>query len=124
MLKHNDSRLLLSEHTPGPWTYEPEDYSIDRVRSRNGLVAEVVGDSAEAQANAKLIALAPDLIEGCKSLLDAIHLDETYRSHWDSKGNRMFRAAIGLINNLILSLDDAGNAIDFYRRALDKAKKE
>lgn len=42
--------------TPGPWTFEPEDYSINRVRSAFGLIAEVVGDSAEAELNAVLIA--------------------------------------------------------------------
>lgn len=61
----------MIEHTPGPWTAcDNNGYSIWRVtspkyraESASRTVAEVVGDSAETEANAHLIAAAPEMYE-------------------------------------------------------------
>lgn len=54
----------MSKHTPGPWTAcNNNGYSIWRITSVSRTVAEVVGDSAETEANAHLIAVAPEMLE-------------------------------------------------------------
>lgn len=61
----------MSNHTPGPWTAcDNNGYSIWRItspqyraNSASRTVAEVVGDSAETEANARLIAFAPEMFE-------------------------------------------------------------
>lgn len=76
----------MNKHTPGPWVYSP-DYRYDRDRTTGSEVVELVGyDVASeqspvigcegieawfpnAEANARLIAAAPDLLE---ALLEAI----------------------------------------------------
>jgi hypothetical protein len=55
-------------HTPGPWIHETED-AWGTVWA-DKPVARVIGDSAEAEANARLIASAPDLLEALKGLLE------------------------------------------------------
>lgn len=56
------------KHTPGPWTAcNNNGYSIWRVTHRassaSRTIAEVVGDSAETETNARLIAAAPEMYE-------------------------------------------------------------
>ena len=61
----------MSEHTPGPWTAcDNNGYSIWRItapkyraESASRTIAEVVGDSAETENNARLIAAAPEMFE-------------------------------------------------------------
>ena len=61
----------MSEHTLGPWFADDNNgYSIWRItaakyraESASRTIAEVVGDSAETMANARLIAVAPDMFE-------------------------------------------------------------
>jgi hypothetical protein len=55
-------------HTPGPWIHETED-AWGTVWA-DKPVARVIGDSAEAEANARLIASAPDLLEALKGIID------------------------------------------------------
>jgi hypothetical protein len=57
------------KHTPGPWTYEEEAYHMDQVFGPKGLIAQVIGDSAETCANAYLISAAPDLLAALKLLI-------------------------------------------------------
>ena len=59
----------MSEHTKGPWRYEPistcgavyhgSDYRME--------VCRVNGRDGEQQANARLIAAAPQLLEACEA---------------------------------------------------------
>jgi len=65
---------VSAAHTEGPW------YPIaGRVRAErsHGVVANLSTDAAASndqfQANARLIAAAPDLLEACKRALDFIH---------------------------------------------------
>lgn len=57
-------------HTPGPWSYGQE--SIDPewwiVTIKGGLIVANVNAHAHQEANARLIAAAPDLRDGCNAL--------------------------------------------------------
>lgn len=60
-------------HTPGPWHVRGFKVWEDLFRSneRRGIVAEIAiswRDSEEAEANARLIAAAPDLLEALEAL--------------------------------------------------------
>ena len=48
---------------PGPYSYEEEDYTGEMVRGTDGqLIAHVIGDSAETQYRAMLIARSVNLV--------------------------------------------------------------
>lgn len=55
----------MSGHTKGPWEADDcEGYSIWRVFAPGRIIlAQVVGDSAETDANARLIAASPTMYE-------------------------------------------------------------
>lgn len=86
----------MSKHTPGPWVAcNNNGYSIWRVtspvyraNSASRTIAEVVGDSAETEANARLITAAPDLLEAaivqqeCGSPSTVILYDEDGCEGW------------------------------------------
>jgi hypothetical protein len=67
----------MSKHTPGPWTIADEwdgtsikagqFYVTHTIQSCGFHETEV--DKAVTQANARLIAAAPDLLEACKAAL-------------------------------------------------------
>lgn len=62
----------MNKHTPGPWL--PSESNIVADKEANE-VAEVYGDNHEQeQANAKLIAAAPELFECLESKL--LHIEE------------------------------------------------
>ena len=60
----------MAEHTPGPWvvgiTIDGLGWPTYRLRDMNDP-----HDKKECQANARLIAAAPDLLEACEALLDS-----------------------------------------------------
>ena len=70
---------MNTNHTPGPWHFMPAtspDEFIVRDRGSSGgfaPIARIKGDKrstmAEAAANARLIAAAPELLEAVKGLL-------------------------------------------------------
>ena len=78
----------MSEHTPGPWTpWNNNGYSIWRItaakcraESASRTIAEVVGDSAETEANARLIAAAPEMFELLRKILSSMNDDTD--PHW------------------------------------------
>lgn len=68
----------MKKHTPGPWkvasTIEGDEYSLNVLGGRyNGLLAQsklsVHFDSEEAEANAKLISAAPELLEALEKCI-------------------------------------------------------
>ena len=91
----------MNKHTPGPWRLEWWEYKGRRepvltVRTDADAVAQVMGlwrdgadDSDERQANARLIAAAPDLLAALESLLN-----ETNAGTWDCLPADLARAAI------------------------------
>lgn len=82
--------MTQSKHTPGPWSYRYwnncsdnnllEGYSI----STDGHLVPMntaEGDVYEAEANARLIAAAPDLLEALLSTRDHIDMNALEVSH-------------------------------------------
>ena len=69
-------------HTPGPWSIQRHDKGDSRrllVVGKSGMVADVDwNDKDENEANARLIAAAPDLLAALKSMLKrAVALDQS-----------------------------------------------
>ena len=70
----------MSDFTPGPWRAEfPDEISVrDDDGGRIAILANLKGrlgmkgrrDTSEVEANARLIAAAPDLLESLKALLE------------------------------------------------------
>ena len=62
----------MAKHTPGPWDYDMGDFSIYQVETSD-VVAELFSDHsrAEQEANARLVAAAPELLEALKM---AVHV--------------------------------------------------
>ena len=61
-----------AKHTPGPWNVSglPDTYRRDCINANGPRpVAEVPRHNPDWQANARLIAAAPDLLEACKFLI-------------------------------------------------------
>ena len=74
----------MTKHTPGPWTTNPrgedgaEVYALASVAwcgiaSTHGASGSQVIRAAEAQANARLIAAAPDLLRGLEAMIGLCH---------------------------------------------------
>lgn len=67
----------MTTHTPGPWFTKREGFSTVYVDARigGGLLQEVAavgpqeGGIQQQDANARLIAAAPELLEACKAAL-------------------------------------------------------
>ncbi len=64
---------MKTQHTPGPWTYrqaydngEPTAFEVDAGRGNVATVATGAGDVDREEANARLIAAAPDLLAALK----------------------------------------------------------
>lgn len=104
MTDHTDNRALverLTGFTPGPWNVGP----IDDTRVEDTLgneVAQIDGDYNQPEtwpvmeANARLIAAAPDLLAALTAALDQIEKAEAMRDVW--KQNSQARAvALNLV---------------------------
>jgi beta-phosphoglucomutase-like phosphatase (HAD superfamily) len=62
----------MSKHTPGPWHYQEKSDAythIVRAGERRFITQLSQDTSGEAEANARLMAAAPELLESAKSLL-------------------------------------------------------
>jgi hypothetical protein len=78
-------------HTPGPW--ETDDYDqYDKhicIRGNGQYLGEMTTDNLgfnEGEANAHLVAAAPDLLEACKAL------DEAVDQHGQANLTKLFAA--------------------------------
>lgn len=69
-------------HTPGPWSYSFE--SVDPewavVSMKGGLVVANVNADHRQEANARLIAAAPDLLAALKALDESGHTQATWQA--------------------------------------------
>lgn len=71
----------MSKHTPGPWSAEllnksqsNEHWRIGNTEAGNDIVAECTdyaSDPGERDANARLIAAAPELLAACQAFVEA-----------------------------------------------------
>ena len=71
-------RVRRHEHTPGPWESRPccyAHYTHKIIHAQKDIAQTIRSFSAkEAEANARLIAAAPDLLEACRAA--STHLDD------------------------------------------------
>ena len=96
-------------HTPGPWTFgegrDNRHYEVDQMGTGGGAwssICEVAANTlgsrevtaAEAEANARLIAAAPDLLAACKRVLLAEEWSYTGDRLSSSERAEILRAAI------------------------------
>lgn len=79
----------MSGHTPGPWEYYPaRNYKGFEIAPKEtgpslarcmafgvNMTIECYNFPGDAEANARLIAAAPELLEACKALVDYIEDD-------------------------------------------------
>ena len=76
---------MTTQHTPGPWTNDPADGALvdARVNGRLVAIAEVFHcDTDESrEANARLIAAAPDLLAALEQVMGCITGDNIERIH-------------------------------------------
>ena len=67
---------MKTQHTPGPWyVYSLSNGSVHVGTAHfwagtHNVIADVMPLRMEKEANARLIAAAPELLEACKSMLD------------------------------------------------------
>ena len=90
----------MSDFTPGPWRAEfPDEISVrDADGGRIAILANLKGrlgmkgrrDTSEVEANARLIAAAPDLLEALKEMVNLVEL----MCPFDGPQQRKARAAI------------------------------
>ena len=72
-------------HTPGPWVIDPCWDILGNTDDGNGMVCQITTDAvprAEAEANARLIAAAPDLLaalQQAEQQLDYGQIDAAHR---------------------------------------------
>ena len=84
--------------TEGPWTLEPETtgainavFKGRRIKQGHMSLAEVFTDIPEGEANARLIAAAPDLLAALERLAGSLE-----RANWDcSEAKIAIRKALG-----------------------------
>jgi hypothetical protein len=97
-------------HTPGPWIVDEDGASIYAKDTHNPdtgdwLICEIeagcnnsgLGNGEEDEANAHLVAAAPDLLEACKQALELLTgtgQDGTLGHHPDNPVPALLRAAI------------------------------
>ena len=67
--------MTISKHTEGPWEVEKDGITVRQKRARDRQKIcrpmEVFMSRLEREANARLIAAAPELLEVCKLLVQA-----------------------------------------------------
>ena len=68
----------MTEHTPGPWSVKPDNRAAVNLGDGVAIVCSQTTNgvipSGEVQANARLIAAAPELLEALRNILDALDL--------------------------------------------------
>ena len=118
----------MSRHTPGPWTVIPDEFpehgnisgiNVYAEGFPGGAVAKVSTGKCsatgshthlpcpgEAEANARLIAAAPDLLEACKRATCV--LDELTGIKWDGPGGKARQAYAEEIKTIEAAIAKAG----------------
>ncbi len=89
------NQTATAQHTPGPWTNDPADGALidARVNGRIVALAEVfhVDTDGVQQANARLIAAAPRMLEIIRSFVEA----PAYSGHRDNDARAILREVEG-----------------------------
>jgi len=74
--------IEMKKYTPGPWQYKPDLCKDDNVFAGDKRIANVFGAAdtwyeTEFEANARLIAAAPELLEALKMVLHHGRIDDS-----------------------------------------------
>ena len=75
----------MNTHTPGPWVNDGLNGSerIDINAESGFYIAEVIGSMTAQEANAHLIAAAPDLLEALETLVKQAEGHKAVGAYWD-----------------------------------------
>lgn len=85
---------MTAQHTPGPWRYDYAPGYCGELLAPNGTtLAEFVTEPSEADA--RLIAAAPELLEALNAMLTHMGMDE---DEWNKVTFDQARAAIAKAN--------------------------
>ena len=92
-------RGIIMKHTPGPWQIKKweEENSADGFvtvitdsRGHGIVTFNQRGENSKVEANARLIAMAPELLEAARALLDGLdsanHPDRNFKQVQDLRG--------------------------------------
>jgi len=75
----------MSQHTPGSWTVEHSEDDETLVSNEVEHIATIWRTAPAYEANARLIAAAPELLEALKNMLTALRVLRDGRvSAWDA----------------------------------------
>jgi hypothetical protein len=92
--------MTQTQHTPGPWSvYEGQAFDLERQivisdETATKVLAAIDHDTDEDEANARLMAAAPQLLEACEEGLAFVAgADPLDRHAWEQMA-ATFRAAI------------------------------
>ena len=96
----------MTEHTPGPWQHLNGDLIGATVRERTAIIADCCTDSGpqgtqvapdQRDANARLIAAAPDLLAALEEMLQSVtcHGPDEQVRQLQAEARVTARAAIG-----------------------------
>ena len=92
------------KHTPGPWETYGDDKSDIRPATKAGknrIIAQCPGYKTERQANARLIAAAPELLEALQSLYGMGEWQRTITEEMGSTVGRAYAKARAAIQKAI-----------------------
>lgn len=96
---------MNTKHTPGPWTIKDYDFGQYEIGAKGLVVATALNDVVElehqAEANAKLIATAPELLETVKMFLDWLNSEVVYKHIDESRMPRGYEKAFEVYNKAI-----------------------
>jgi hypothetical protein len=89
----------MSGHTPGPWWIENEKDSEGprEISDCYGRTAEVYGEGSEGDANARLIAAAPELLAALKEAAQELSLVCKWFDHPEQTTTETLRRATSAI---------------------------
>ncbi len=92
----------MSKHMPGPWTAREYFGEPGRFFVYGGPDGKPIVSRIKGEANARLIAAAPQLLESCKALLEELRLIRDKDSHfvYDVTCRIQARAAIDAAEGL------------------------
>lgn len=113
---------MKTQHTPGPWFINgPYDFESDlfiraTVDGENCDIASTYDDeTGNAQANAKLIASAPELLEALKKTVSEL---KDWRDHWNNEADSFNHPSqeqeYGMCKDRAARLTEQIQAIEFY----------
>ncbi len=86
--------MNTSKHTPGPWEYHISDHGLDVYGQKKHVCGEGWYPREEKEANARLIAAAPELLDACESIQAAWVRTDTGKDVAIAYAMKMITAAI------------------------------